>query len=520
MKEIIQEVDINLDDHLHLEIAVDVDGESVYEERGHSLLTNFLGALYSFFSGEKFPQEFQRCNITTGSTDTWQTNGSTIPLIVARVEYPLASGLYRTVISPDESTWADGNFIQIGGILPGAAGSGITGVWMLQETVLNSGFWWIKDVDTEVHQDVTDVASIDTATYTPIARIVNRRQFPSRSDSSTFGSPSITLGFDSTANTIDQWALNSEIFPYDNTSYPSVVQKTGSVTVSTPVVGSGQSIIEIEQSFVNGHASVGISVSEVGLHMKLEGETSSVRYFGLVARDVITPVAVAAGQTITIKYRVIVQVDNGTGDGGILAGFNEMLYRHIAQASREVKDIFNANRTDGASDGTFMTAGAGGANQWSASLGELENQYLGPQLGHSTKVVANTDFRLQYASGNTVYDGTLALEGQDSRYPHGLGSYEVQCFGPLVHGWEVNVAGGYAQFQVDNVFHNLGDQDLIVNEIGFYVARRSSESSIGYGTAICRNRLTTPFTLAKGAGPYPDQTGEMCKITYIFRVNV
>lgn len=521
MKEIIQQVDINLDDDLHLWIEAEVDGETVYSERGHSFTVNFLSALYSFMSGERNPLTVTNEKygfLSRNNDDDWQSYHPAIQILPTREEEPTSSGTFRTLISPADPKWATGNLIQIGGVAPAAAGGGITGWWILEEKVATPDFFWLKDPDDGSYLDVVDIGSLDTATYTPVARKMETRSGAERSETYTYSIPQILIGYSNSANIIDQRTLNSEIFAINNTLLPGVVQKTGSVSISTPTIGSGQSVIEIEQSFVNGHASVGFDIQEVGLVLKLNG-ISNDRDFGLMARDVLSlPLSVGAGQTVTLKYRIIVRVNTTSNDGGFLAAFNEILYRQISQLDREAKDIFNNNVSVDESPGSFMVASTAGDNQLSTSVAEKGDEYVGPQIGHSTKIVANTDFRLQYTSGDTVYDGSSAVEAQDSRYAHGRGDYQVQCHGPIVHGWEVNSVGGYAQFKVDALFHNLSNTDLVVNEIGFYISRRESGIIRSEIYAMCRNRLTTPFTLTKGSPA--GEGGEIVKVTYIFRVNI
>jgi len=510
MKHLVQELNINLKDSLSLWVDVEIDGETVHSEQGHSFTTNFLAALYSFMSGEEIPFAYRGYTLSN-DTDDWRTAAPTTLVSFARVEVPASSGIFRTVLTGDDSSWGNTPTVYVHGIDPVAAGGGVAGRWFLEETSPGFGSWYMKDVDTGDYLDVVDVASIDTATYTTTARVTGNFYSSARVDQDTFSVPQLAIGYGTANNTERQSNLESEVGIFSVGTNPGTVS-VGAVSISTPTIGSGKSIIEIEQSFTNLNGSVAISVSEVGMFMKMVGSVENNRDFTLMARDVITPVSLGASQVLTLKYRIIVQVDTVTGNGGILAVFNEILYRQIAQTSREAKGIFNDNQTTGESKGTFMVAGCGGDNQWSPVVGSTDNQYLGPQLGHSTKVVANTDFRLQYAGGDTVYDGSLAIEGQDSRYAHGRNTYQMQCFGPLVHGW--TTSGGvspYAQFQVDNLFHNLSGGTLTVNEMGFYVARKEEMTFISEAYAICRNRLTSPVTVLDG---------EIVKATYIFRVNL
>jgi len=512
MHHIVQEIDINRD-NLRLELEIVSDGETVYDGPGNSFTSNFLAALYSFMSGEP-PKTLYGGFSTSDDNDLWRTHNPVVPVSFMRVEDPPASGTYFTqLVGDDPNIWTDGTNLYIGGISPLAAGGGIAGrVVSIQETSSGSGLWRLYDINAGGWVDVADIASIDYTTYYPYAMKTDLMNGADRTDSSTFGIPLISIGYDSTPNTYNQGYLGAEI-PIVSGGTSAGTVSVGSVTISTPTVGSGQSIIEIEQIFTNRSSTKAITVNEVGLWMKWSGELNNNRDFVLMARDVITPFNLSASGTLTVKYRIIVAVDFAGGSGGFLAAFNEILYRHIAQTTREAKDIFNNNYTRDPSDGHFMVAGAGGENQWSTGYGVLANQYLGPQIGHSTKNVANTDFRLQYQAGDTVYDGSVAVEAQDSRYAHGRDNYQVQCFGPLVHGWIVSDGGGspYAQFQVDNIFHNLAATNITVNQIGFYVGRRSLTDSIGEGNAICSNRLAAPFTL---------NAGEVCKVTYYFRVNL
>jgi hypothetical protein len=112
------------------------------------------------------------------------------------------------------------------------------------------------------------------------------------------GDYGLVVGSSDNSNTVNQYTMGSMI-SHGNSSGQLYY---GSSTIENPSNPSGTNnwIIRIIRTFSNNSAG-SVTVKEIGLIVKTQDSGGNVRYF-LIARDVISPVTVPSGATLTVRY--------------------------------------------------------------------------------------------------------------------------------------------------------------------------------------------------------------------------
>lgn len=280
-------------------------------------------------------------------------------------------------------------------------------------------------------------------------------------------------------------------------------------TVDEPVISASSSKIAITKAFTNNSGSAQ-TVREVALLTSLynslnfdcfgidhegtgEGAVAGTAYEGFgvpIARDVITDKAVADGETITITYEFTVSED---GQKGVLANFNELMYRQMAFADRTVEDYINTNRTADESEWTFSIHGG------DEEFGDEDMSFAGIQVGtHDSNTVDIDDRNLN--------DGA----GSETRIAHGEQDGQLYYYGSRVKGW-TKASSSEAYVDVVGIFENRGSTSVDVNECGFNVICNDDDND-PYPVLISRHILDVGDrqTLA---------SGDFLKVTYRFKIS-
>jgi hypothetical protein len=112
------------------------------------------------------------------------------------------------------------------------------------------------------------------------------------------GDYGLVVGSSDTPNTVNTYTMGA-IIQHGNASGQLYY---GSTTMESPTNPSGTNywIFRITRTFTN-NSGASITVKEIGLIVKTQGGDGVARYF-LIARDVINPVTVPNGATLTVRY--------------------------------------------------------------------------------------------------------------------------------------------------------------------------------------------------------------------------
>jgi hypothetical protein len=112
------------------------------------------------------------------------------------------------------------------------------------------------------------------------------------------GDYGLVVGSSDTPNTVNTYTMGA-IIPHGNSSGQLYY---GATTIENPQnpPNTNYWFIRITRTFTN-NSGASITVKEIGLISRTQDSGNATRYF-LIARDVISPVTVPAGATLTVRY--------------------------------------------------------------------------------------------------------------------------------------------------------------------------------------------------------------------------
>ena len=108
----------------------------------------------------------------------------------------------------------------------------------------------------------------------------------------------LVVGSSDAPNAVNQYAMGA-IIPHGNASGQLYYGATSTENPYNPT-GTNNWIFRIIRTFSNNSGG-SITVKEIGLIVKTRDYGDNIRYF-LIARDVISPVTVPTGATLTVRY--------------------------------------------------------------------------------------------------------------------------------------------------------------------------------------------------------------------------
>jgi hypothetical protein len=163
--------------------------------------------------------------------------------------------------------------------------------------LLKGQFMLIFDSDQNAgNSPVTDISG--TVRYYPYTTTVIYRTCMCMCAGIGVDEYGLVVGSSDAPNAINQYAMGAKI-PHGNESGKLYYGAISFENTSNPP-GTNNWIIRIIRTFSNNSGS-SITVKEIGLIVKAYDSTASARLY-LIARDVISPVTVPAGSTLTVRY--------------------------------------------------------------------------------------------------------------------------------------------------------------------------------------------------------------------------
>jgi hypothetical protein len=112
---------------------------------------------------------------------------------------------------------------------------------------------------------------------------------------SSFG---LVVGSSDTPNTVNQYTMGA-IIPH-GTGSGQLSYGTHTIENPSNPTGTNYWFFRIIRTFTN-NSGASITVKEIGLIVRAKDSSNNLRYF-LIARDVISPVTVPNGATLTVRY--------------------------------------------------------------------------------------------------------------------------------------------------------------------------------------------------------------------------
>lgn len=478
----VERVSAGVGQDITLKLRVEVDGETVCEKEGDSLLMGFANQLRQQMKGGGAERRAVTYNTQEGFyvRNVYDTSAP-MRLAVWKDDYEPAIGAYGDIVHIKDggALKADGPFYVVNSDSLGYYDdSGDYGWIEINEATFDSAK--NRYVDSGVGYSNSgyslpknsDIEGVDTRGG------LNRWK-------NTLMNLGIVLGKDSTSVDLGDRRINyvnEANLDYTGTSKPA------------PVVRTSEAELTFTKDVSNNTGS-SIQFREIGLRQnedQMDGSGSSgwrPSYKSLIARDVID-VTVPDGSTATFHYSILVDC---SGSGGVMAQFLELLYRHTASTNREAPDIDNNNRTTGRGAWDFcLTYGQPGETV-AKSGGRLSySREIGLMVGTGTSQVSNTD---------------VALE---NRLQHGDEADELWHFGVVIGEMQEDSSTGRGYFRVERIFENRTDSDITINEVGLYCGATDNDYP-DHRHLIARNVLDSPITIA---------TGELKKLYYEIGIQV
>ena len=285
-------------------------------------------------------------------------------------------------------------------------------------------------------------------------------------------SSEMIFGTDGTPNELGQVFLNDLIFSGDSDGE----LQYNPLTVNAPNVNTSQnrSTIKLTRE-VQNNGSVNIDVNEIAFVQGIRiDEYPYFNFHNTIARDT-TSVTISPGSTVSFTYNIRTKAD---ASGGIVANFNELMYRQFTGNSRTVKDINNNDKSAGGNYRQLSTTSRDGF--------KFNEAIRGVQVGTSSA---------------DVNAGDVAL---DSRIPFGDEDGELFPLGSWIDKQVRDEANNKYYFDINRIFENRGSTDIDIEEAGLYVATGNAI------VMIARHKTGTNTVAA----------GDSIKVTYRFQIEI
>lgn len=307
----------------------------------------------------------------------------------------------------------------------------------------------------------------------------------------------IRIGTGTTPTTIDDFSLEKPIPSLSTTG--GLTYNSGTVSQDTNDSTSAQ--ITFTRTFTNNSGNP-VTVNEIALFMKAGTQNYSL----MVMRDIIPGGAeVHAGKVLTINYRIVTNLGNGTDPGGFLVGFMRMFYRHASRTTRSIFDINNVSITSRENLASFMAVKCGG---YSIEYGDA---YLEGEKGWKTGIIIGTG-EVAVSMGDYNLNTIIG---------HGNSAGQMLYYG----GFAQNYIKGadYAQFDIMKAIENDSGDTITVKEYGLTVGA----NNVTYGGGDNENNGTTLFLknlflIARNllSTPVDVNNGQILKVVYTIKVLV
>jgi len=432
---LIQPLSIGFGESLTTEVNIGVIGRDgkrrVIEQReGHSLTYGFLWLLYCQMAGI---YRYDKVSVVDGGNifpDNYAKSSYIEPgddregCIVATASQ---AATCRITVTADTAMGTENTLIKVWGA---------TGM-----TELNGEFYakYVSSNTFDLYTDETEAVPLDTSLASPLSNTpecVMGGHIPDYvaqtswwASTDNFDNPYLVIGTGNTPVRFFDWTLDEYISHGTGTNQ---VEYTAT-TITAPVIDAPNDtgIIQFSAQMANNSGS-SITAKEIGIGVDFEVFTSDIQQKMLVARDLISAgvgVAILHGEALDIQYRLKIDSDPASGNGGWVRQFLELMYRQFAyNTTREVKTWENANHTAATYTGFHMRVQAeGGFSKGTSvtanSIGAEKNYFIGPLFGVYSGAAAPTvsidDFSL--------VDGGAA----DSIIHHGRDTDEVLIYGSL-----------------------------------------------------------------------------------------
>jgi len=442
-------------ENITVTLRVMQDGRVIHEEEGHSLLPSLLYNINGSAFGRTIPvasaDDVRVCAVYDSSVPDyfdddpfdddglrqWHQTGGLNPL----ASISGISGSNPITVNLGNNLTRDGNDI---GDIDVICISNVRGNNNLAGR--HTTFTVVDNNTIEIPVSSTGSEDISSATLVP-GFLSSKARDPFEGNSlqraKWFDRLDMYLGRDGSANDLEDFWLRDMIRPGSNAGQ----LQYNPLTVNEPVINLTQQISTITVTReVQNNTGNPIDVKEIGFASIMGGvDNLTVSTFPegyqwyFFSRDPISTVTINDGSTVSFQYSIRTSSQDS---GGIMTNFNEMLYRHMANTNRTVKDVNNVDQDDGPS-----------TNQWRTI----------PRAGVAE--FANRDGVVVGTSGQVVDEANVSLINEIQQ---GQNDGELFRSGGYVDALVRDDANDRFYFDLVSIFENRGSTNIEAREIGYY----------------------------------------------------
>ena len=456
-------------DSLHLRVKVLKGDKEIYNERANSLTAGFVGLLNYWLgpmdasdtghpeSSNTYYQPKPNSHIFANGRLHTNSTPPTHPILADISSWPASDTIRITHNSSAQVNrqWRDAHYIVIQN--PDNAGIyKVLGVDIINTTTTDIQLEGLNaDAGDSVEGGCIGISAFNTRRFTTPFTTSGRAN-------------RIYIGRSSEPTSIYDFWLHDMHDLDDFTGY--------NINVTPPVIAVNQSRIAMSAQFTNVSGGQR-NVSEIGLTTMLYGHSATGTdtdpnqgqgwldrnfepvsgfhsHILMIARDTVTPFTVDPAESFTVIYEIVSSVNVGE-TSGVVAAFNEILYRQLAVLNRVVRTYFNVDHEDNNSTYPYQIKNTGLENR------TLE-KILGPILGSEETEVDIDDYFLRNISNG------------HSRIIHGEENGRLYYYDPVVK--DVIKDQNECYFVVERFVENRGSVNVTAKQIGFVCLSAESSS--------------------------------------------
>lgn len=458
-----------------------IDDELVVSKKCDSMVAGFMKGLFLQMGGLNYvsgqPSIYAASTSSTGFSDRVNT------VINISALSSGAGSVIRCTLSP--------------GYVPSSSTGWVSIQGTLGSSPLVDGLYQYNRISSSQIDLVGTTYGTGYTANSASARVIVQQTSPTREPSVyTLGTPYIVVGTGTTAVALADFCLEKEM--QSGTTTGRLTYNSGTVSLDT--YDSTSSQVTMTRTFTNNSGAT-ITINEIGAYACYGrlGNPSGCQWQVLIMRDLAT-IAVGAGKTLTVNYRIKSTFSTGTNPGGFLHHYTRFLYRHLAQASRDIIDVDNISRTQAPTTGDLKAIGNGGETP--------AVTYTGPY---------GPGYYPAWIQGIVVGRGITAVSQGDyfAETPiiHGVGTNQMLYYGGFVENFVEDVS--YISFDIVKCMENKSGSAITINEIvltgsaGQYTTADNEDGEWAkYLHTLARNVLTSGVSV-------PD--GDMVKVIYTIK---
>lgn len=497
IKEVSTELNINKK-HVKTHVKLDVDGKTILDEDGHSILANF-GRYMEFLMCGTTPIAKPSFTFSRTGVVSRGTGGSAGKLVVT---FPSTQYLeYYPELSKTISLYVP-DYPNIH-LIP----IGITSASTYSPYTVTCDF----DISSTDYDGLIGESVICCAYYTAGFKLKGRDGAPGIYKDSL----SLLVGVNDAAVTIDDIAFH-------NVPSNLLTQSSTSTTITSDA-STDETYLTASCSYTNA-TDAPVVIREIGLKANAinpagnYNTSGSYRYYGLkllIARDVIDEVTIPVGRTLNVTYTIMSKIAKSTGTGGantdsgftnnFLIGIGSVLASQLSASVIRESGSSSSLPSDSTSYyGDWLFCGS--------SIPSCKNRLISTRLKLGAELDTWRPGVLLCSGANDTQDVTNHIPVLE--IPNGTGTGELEYL--MSWGEEGTLDSTSYSFTLKRLVRNSSGADIEVKALALI----SNVYSITIGALASGNGMLLAQTNLDPTDFFTIPNGKMCIVSYTIKVEV